>query len=308
MKHFRKRASALGFAAALCLMGGPGLADPYDVELHRLGNPTPGGAAHAPDANANFRVLMRQLASAFTLATLAPPGTLGHNGFFVGLELGVVHLNTDSFLFPTRGAFRAPLLVPSLRIRKGLPLSFEVGARLTWMEKSATTGASFDVKWAFGDGLSALPDAAIRGHITRLFNTRDFSLTTGGIDLGLGKSFAVGGALTLTPYGGYDLNWVNASSNVVDFNPARDPQTEADTVPERLEDTATFQAVRPGANIHHRAYLGLRLGVGVLQLTVEGAVVAFSGIQAPSPDDPGTLIDRSLPAVLALNSSLALAF
>ncbi len=87
-------------------------------------------------------------------------------------------------------------------MRKGFPFSFEVGARAAWIDRSSMAVGTLEAKCAINEGFLYLPDVAIRGYVTRLFNTRDFDLTTFGFDLGVGREFPIGGMITLTPYAG----------------------------------------------------------------------------------------------------------
>src|SRR4051812_31485219 len=65
------------------------LADPNDFVISKLGNPAgPNGQV----AQANFEVFARELGSALTSSDLMTPGTLGHAGFNVSLELSTVSL------------------------------------------------------------------------------------------------------------------------------------------------------------------------------------------------------------------------
>src|SRR5205807_936694 len=95
------------------------------------------------------------------------------------------------------------ILIPSVHIRKGLPFSFELGARVGWIEQSRMYVGMLELKWALNEGFTYLPDIAVGGRIAKLMNSRDFDLTTGGLDVSVGKQFAIAGMVTLTPYVGW---------------------------------------------------------------------------------------------------------
>ena len=166
------------------------------------------------------------------------------------------------------------MLLPSIHIRKGLPFSFEIGARGGWVEKSRMGTATLELKWALNEGFTYLPDIGVRGNITKLLNSRDFDLTAGGLDIGIGKQFAIGGMVTLTPYVGWNLVFVGASTSNVDFNPNR-TLAEADTPAEQYKDFYVFSSLFAGANTHNRFYGGIRFIGGVLQL---GGEISYSAV------------------------------
>jgi len=291
-------------ALAVVLMGGAALADPYDFRVYQLGNPAPGGFAYTAEANANFRIFARELAAALTSVNLSPPETLGHAGFAFNAELSVVQLDLKKFSFPTEQAPATDtILIPSVHIRKGLPFSFELGARTAWIEKSRMGAGTIEIKWALNEGFTYLPDLGVRGYGTRLFNTRDFDITAAGLDLGLGKQFAIGGMVTLYPYAGWNLVWVSATSNNIDFNPGRSQEESIRTATSQLSNTTVFEDVGLGANSHNRFYGGLRFIGGVVQL---GAEVSYSSMG--KFHDVTTNSDKAMPDVLAINSTLGLDF
>lgn len=294
------------------ILGGSALADPNDFELRRLGNP----AVDPVGANLAFAGFAKELAAALTSTNLMPPGTLGHAGFSFTAELSVAFLKgastptADQFLLPTMADFadRGPLLLPSLHIRKGLPFSFEVGARATWIDRSRMASVLGELRWAVNEGFAYLPDISLRGYAMRLFNTREFDLGAGGLDLGVGKRFAIGGMVTLTPYAGWNLVWVGASSTLVDFNPGRTYAESIATPTTQLQtDVAAYRELKAGENAHNRLYAGVRFIGGIIQL---GAELSYSIIGTVSTTDSRTNITSSkpFPAVLALNTTLGLDF
>ena len=290
-------------------------AEPNDFRVYQLGNPSPGGLGYDPSANARFRVFARELAAGLTSVNLSPPETLGHAGFAVNSELSVVNFQTQSFVFPTQqrlddvssggSAPSGTVLVPSVHVRKGLPFSLEVGTRVAWIEKSRMGAATLEAKWALNEGFAYLPDVGIRAFATRLLNSRDFDLTAGGVDLGVGKQFAVGGMLTLTPYVGWNLVWVSAIPGDIDFNPGRSTRdaTADGSRAGQLSNITVYENVDFGANAHSRFYGGLRFIGGPIQL---GAELSYSSLGKFKDVDTGA--DSSMPRVLAFNSTIGLDF
>jgi len=294
-------------------------ADAYDFRIYQLGNPeqpssnkpTPTGST--PTANAAFRAFSRRLAAAMTSINLAPPETLGHSAFAISAELSVVDLGGQAATnqIPTGTAINnAPLLLPSIHLRKGLPWSFELGVRAAWFEKSRMGLGTLELKWALNEGFTYLPDICVKGSITKILNSRDFDVTAGGLDLGIGKQFAISGMVTLTPYIGWNLIFVGASSGNVDFDPNRTLK-KADEPNERFRDYYAFAPVLAANNTNNRFYGGLRFIAGVVMLGFE---FSYTTLGSFTDSEIGTVdakcLDRSvcMPPVLAYNGTIGFDF
>lgn len=303
------RAPIRALFATAALFATTAAADQYDLRLYKLGNPAVDGANGDPRAQENFRAFARTFGAALSSVTLGPPETLGHAGFAVNAELAVVQLDAERVRIPTvrqgegRAGIDGALLLPSVHVRKGLPWSFELGTRVMWIEKSRMFAGTGEVKWALNEGFAYLPDLGVRGHVTRLFNSPDLHLTTGGLDLALGKQFAVGGMVTLTPYVGWNLVWVAAASNTVDFEPSRSREAHQRSPASSFENTNVYRQVELGSNAHNRFYGGIRFIGGVLQLGAE-----YSVSQLPRLPVEGTGEFIELPSVSAFNFTVGLDF
>jgi hypothetical protein len=297
------RASRFPLAALPCLvfaMAGATRADTYDFKIYQLGNPQVGGTGYTPRADANFRAFVRQFGAAMTSVNLAPPDTLGHSGFAINAELSVVDFQGGTL--PTEGQFKGPMLIPSLHVRKGLPYSFEVGARAAWIEKSRMGAGTFELKWAVNEGFTYLPDIAVRGSITKLVNTRDFDVTCGGLDIGIGKQFAIAGMMTITPYVGWNLMFVGATSSNIDFRPSR-TLDESDAPGDQYRDFYIFESVLAAQNTHNRFYGGFRF---IGSVAMVGAEISYSVLGRFRDAKTGQDID--VPGVLAGNFTVGLDF
>jgi hypothetical protein len=308
-------------ALAVLVCGSAAYADRNDIRITNLGNPssvaspgsTTGSVGYNPEANGDFRAFARTFAAVMTSANLMPPETLGHAGFSLNAELSVIGLPTPGredgqVTIPTEGTPTNPLLLPSVHVRKGLPFSFELGARVGWIDRSDMFTATGELKWAVNEGFTWLPDIAVRAHVTRLMGNKDFDLTAAGLDFGVGKQFPLGGMVTLTPYGGLDLTGVAASTDTLDFNQsrARDPIVRDSNYP-GLDNTGVYQEVKLMENINSRLYGGVRFIGGALQL---GAEVSLSnqGFIEVANTQTGETRSRALPAVLSFSTTLGLDF
>ncbi|ATB42587.1 hypothetical protein CYFUS_008066 [Cystobacter fuscus] len=280
--------------ALAVLVGGPAAyADRNDIELSKLGNP---GTDEYSAPNTNFRAFARTLGAMMTATNLTPPETLGHAGFAVGLELGVVSMPEEVKL-PMVNALEGPALVPSIHVRKGLPFSIDLGARVGWLDRSNLFAATGEVKWAVNEGfIPWLPDIGLRAHVTHLLNTRDFHLTAGGLDVNVGKQFPLGGMISLTPYGGIDFVGVAAKSELLGFGPLDATGKPA--------DIAAYTPVNGWDNINTRFYAGGRFIGGALQI---GAEVSLSS-QGSIPTNAAGTENRALAPVFAFSTTLGLDF
>lgn len=275
-------------------------ADPKDFRIYKLGNPVAGGTGYTPDANGNYRVFARQLAAAISSVTLMPPETLGHAGFAFSAELSVVDIKQSAdpaqgIMFPTQTALNGPVLIPSVHIRKGLPYSFELGARVGWFGDSRMFTGMLELKWALNEGFTYLPDIAVGGRIAKIINSRDFDVTTGGLDVSVGKQFALGGMVTLTPYVGWNLMFVGSTSNPVDFDPHRSLGQSEDPA-DQFRDIYVYDSVPSSANTHNRFYGGFRF---VSSPIMFGAEISYTLIGSFRDVTTGT--ERAVPSVLAGN-------
>ncbi|NOK21063.1 hypothetical protein [Corallococcus carmarthensis] len=292
---------------ATALSGAAAHADDNDLSISRFGVQSRGATpvitnTEFAEASANFRAFARTFGAVMTSANLMPPRTTGHSGYAFNAELSVVSLPSDVEL-PTEKEQPGSMLVPSLHVRKGLPFSLELGGRVGWIEKSSMVTATGEVKWAVNEGFTYLPDVGLRLHVTKLFGAHNLDLTTTGLDIGVGKQFPLGGMVTLTPYGGLDLNFVSATTRTLDFDPSRTvADTEGNDSRDALTNTAPYSRVNAGDNLTPRFYAGARFIGGVLQL---GAEISLTNLGSFDQEGAGS---RDLPSVFAVNTTLGLDF
>jgi hypothetical protein len=293
------------FPLLALLAAGAASADANDFRIYQLGNPMTGGTGFTPSANGNYRVFARQFAAAMTSATLMPPETLGHAGFAFSAEVSVVDIkqsqnDLNGIMLPTQNLaagtpFQGPLLIPSVHVRKGLPFSFELGGRMGWIQNSRMFVGMLELKWALNEGFTYLPDISIGGRVAKLINSRDFDLTTGGLDVSIGKQFALGGMLTLTPYVGWNLMFVGSTTNPVDFNPQR-ALGAAEVPANQFTDIYVYDSLQASQNTHNRFYGGLRFVSKPFMLGAEASYTVIGAFQDAKTGD-----NRQVPAVLAGN-------
>jgi hypothetical protein len=197
----------------------------------------------------------------------SPAETLGHAGFHLGvLWSGSFVSNDQEFWFVTEEAQRSGnpngvLQTLQVDVRKGLPLSFEVGANLTWLVDSELWAPGLEVRWAVHEGFHMAPDIGIRGSVSHLVGHRDVNLTVIGIDAVISRSFGVAGMVNVAPYFSFSLLMMAASSRVIDPTPTDETDVGANIVLPELSATG---------NMHQKMTLGTRLLFSVFNLTVQG--------------------------------------
>lgn len=289
---------SMRLACLALLAAAPAFAQGFsnDFQISKLGNPQPDGTGFDPRANGNFRAFARQFAAVMTSINGAPPETLGHSAFAFAADATYFAISPSQL--PTLGNFRGPTWFPSVHLRKGLPFSFEVGARAAWFPESRMGMGGLELKWALNEGFTYLPDIGVRGFVNKLINSRDFDLTAGGLDLGIGKQFAIAGMITLTPYAGWSLVFVGASTGNVDFRPSRST-AEADT--DLFKDYYIFNSLLAINNTHNRFYGGLRFIGGHALVNVEVSYSVFPTFRDNNEN-------RSIPGVFAGTASIGLDF
>jgi hypothetical protein len=259
------RLLAPALAAALALVPATARAEPYDIDLRKLGDPSVD-----PTALARFGILSSDLALALTAAVLTPASTTGHSGFDFALEGAFVGVHPDpvggSSPWQTIDTPPNDLLVTSIRVRKALPYSVEMGGRILYVSQSSFWAGQIEGRWALNEGFHNLPDLAVRVAHTQLFGHRDWNLWATDFDVSVSKAFPFLGVLTLTPYLAARFTFVGASSEPIVFSPntSGDPQQDVSNASHFPNFSSTF----------FRATGGCRLRTSVVSMALE---VTYSG-------------------------------
>lgn len=192
-------------------------------------------------------------------------------------------------------------------VRKGFwfPLpSFEIGAGVKHLFGSKMWSAIVTAKLALHEGFQGLPlpALAVRGTGSRVFGTEGFGLTLGALDASISKAFGVGSTFTLTPYAGYQLLWIVATSDVIDAIPS--------LVATDLTSSRHFTFIDQGAILRHRIVAGFRLNFYIAALLVEfsGYPPGSSAARADVPDLRLVEVNDESGGQYSISSSLAIEF
>ena len=157
----------------------------------------------------DFRSLSKEAGAAISFKNTAPAAPLGITGFEAGVEVEAVDIKSNSDYWSRAFGGDAPsyLLLPKIRVRKGLPFGIDIGAMYSYVPDSNIKLYGVEVSKAILDGTLATPALGIRGTYTRLAGVNDLDLQTAGLDASVSK-----GILFLTPYAGAGAVWINSKA------------------------------------------------------------------------------------------------
>lgn len=270
----------LGFCLATAFAAAPrdASANKLDLAVGRFINCTEFGYCSADIAD--YERFLAEYFFALSPKLMAPADTLGYSGFYMGLEAttnGVPDWNAptmakDPWYYATGPANDKPssMFVPAIHVRKGLPWSFEIGGSLNYLAQSEIAGIGGEVKWSLFEGYlhgfrGALPNIAARGSVVRIIGTTDLDVTIVGVDGSISRPFAIGGQITLTPYGGFQYVWTCIRTEPITWRDANDDFHPMDA---QYWDTTMLSGPNLG---RMKVFLGLRFKYELLAIVVEGA-------------------------------------
>lgn len=158
----------------------------------------------------SFKDLSKEAGAAISYKNMSPAEPLGITGFDVGLEGSFVSISTDNNNYWQK-AFNndAPsmLILPKIRVQKGLPFNVDVGAMYSYLPGSNIKLFGAEVGYALLEGSVATPALKLRGSYTKLTGVNDLDLHTAGVDASISKGF-----LMLTPYAGVGTFYTSSSA------------------------------------------------------------------------------------------------
>jgi hypothetical protein len=283
----------LGAIAAILVTSATAHAGKNDLVLSRLGEIDGNNVVPQNEA---FRSLVSELGVVVAPKFLSPADSLGFAGFQFSGEYGYTQISGDEpFWCATEeatacggsGGKAGGLSTFTVMARKGfwLPLpSFEFGAGATKVLDSRLWAAQLYTKFAVHEGFHdwPLPSVAVRGAVTRLYGSEQLDLTVASLDLSVAKEIGVGGSFQLAPYGGWNVLWIVARSEVIDKTPTIDPVSVPGDV------NMNFVFAEQDNIFRQRFFGGLKLKYYIFAFTAE-ASFALAG--SSSDDMTGTDVD-----------------
>jgi len=154
----------------------------------------------------NFRLLSEDLGAALSYKPLTPTAPLGITGFDLGIAATSTKLQNSSVFNLAGGGDHSSVIVPSLRLNKGLPFGIDVGVMYSSVPSTNIQLVGGELRYAIVSGGAATPAIGIRGSYTKLSGVDQLELNTRGVDLSISKGF-----LMFTPYGGIGKVWVDST-------------------------------------------------------------------------------------------------
>lgn len=182
-------------AAALALTASPGVA--ADIGFF---NGLEQGA---------FKSLSKEAGAALGYRNMAPAAPLGITGFDIGVEASAISINKNSTHWAAAFNNDAPsyLIIPKIRVRKGLPLGIDIGAMYSYVPGSNVKLYGAELSKSILEGGVTTPAVGIRATYTKLAGVNDLGLQTYGIDASVSKGFVI-----VTPYAGAGMMWINSTA------------------------------------------------------------------------------------------------
>ncbi len=144
-----------------------------------------------------YEHLIRELGLLVVTKTLAPSNTLGVNGFDIGVELnsGLIHGQESYWNKATRdGTISRLFSYPTIRIRKGLPLSVEGGMTIAYFPFTQQQVLGGQAHIGIHEGFSLVPDLAVHLSYDQYFGNEQLDLNVQQAVATLGYGFPFGDA------------------------------------------------------------------------------------------------------------------
>lgn len=156
---------------------------------------------------AQFRLLSEDLGGVLSYKGQTPTTPLGLTGFDLGIAVTASKIQNLAVLEAvTSNKASSTVYVPTLRLHKGLPFGFDIGAMYASIPNSNIKYYGGELRYAIIQGGVAAPAIGLRGSISKLAGVEQLELDTRGIDLSISKGFTV-----FTPYAGIGKVWVNST-------------------------------------------------------------------------------------------------
>jgi hypothetical protein len=161
------------------------------------------------------------------------------------------------------------LWTPTAHLRKGLPLSTELGIQGTYLAFSEMFMLGAELKIALHESfIRWVPALSARVAFGRLFGSSDLDILTGEGDVMTSLPVGIGGMAQLTFYAGGGLLFAHVNSYVIDETPyaVADPDDQKGGLDGSLYN---FPTLSWESNTYPRGFGGLRLNVAMIELLYE---------------------------------------
>lgn len=200
------------------------------MALRALGRPQ--SQSLGDPATLRYRALTSELLLALTPTPLVSGETVGLNGFAFTFGVRATKIHSGSPFWTgqagnpvleaplTGGGVPDVLWAPAVRVRKGLPLSTELGLSGTFLPHSHLVMLSGSFKVALHeDFVRWLPTLALQVSGHQLMGAQDFSATGGDLAGILSYPIAIPSGVTITPFFSYTQLYAQVTSAILDSTP-----------------------------------------------------------------------------------------
>jgi hypothetical protein len=223
-----------GPLCALLLASFPAAAAPGDIDLSGMVDHDGEEVLDPSLLGSSFRQLVMELGTVVSNKPWMPAATLGSSGFDVDLGMQFALIEARDRQGEPSPWERANAdedspqyhAIPTMTVRKGLPLSTEIGATFGWISTSNAGLVGGFGRVAILENYKPLPDISVKfGYAGFVGNDE---LDCGALDLGvtIGSSWPVGRFAGVNT--GRISPWANFTTLSVRANPTIDEETEAD--------------------------------------------------------------------------------
>ncbi len=276
--------SVLAVVAVIAMVPAIAWANPLDISIRGLGRP----ASNDLDDPAvrRYRSLTSELSLAMSPKPMQPAETLGMNGFEFSIANTLTDISQNADYW--QGQPGAPIFegvtrdhkvpnllwTPTLHLRKGLPLSMELGVQGTYLAWSEMFMLGSELKIALHDTFARwFPCLSGRAAVGRLFGSSDLDIITAEWNAMASLAFGVGGMAQVTPYFGGGVMYAHVNSFVIDETPyaVTDPVNDqkGGNTPGDRGSLYNFPTLDWYDNDHPRYFGGLRVNVAMIELLYE---------------------------------------
>lgn len=274
-------------AVAMTVAPAAALANPFDISIRGLGRPRvftkdPTTNRYDDPAIRRFRYMASELTMALAPRPLAPAETLGLDGFEFSIVNNVTQISHESGYWkgqPGNPIFEGALTdrqvptvlwAPTAHIRKGLPLSMEVGFSGSYLAYSEMFMLGVEYKIAWHESFFRwMPALATRIAFSRLFGSSDLDIIAGEVDLLTSLPFGIGGMASVTPYLGYGQLFAHVNSQVIDETPFDVTDPTGDQRGGADGSLYNFPTINWQDNAHGRLVAGLRIIIAFIEVLFE---------------------------------------
>lgn len=165
-----------------------------------------------------YRKLIVEMAITISPSVLAPADTLGIHGFDIGVEGNSAFIHSGELYWEkaTRsGNPSAFMYMPTARIRKGLPFSFEVESTVSHIPFTEQNVISGGGRFALHEGFELVPDLTFGVNYANLLGNPYLRLGVFQWSMSLGYTWAIGQVkkirtATISPYVAYSQLYVDS--------------------------------------------------------------------------------------------------